>query len=112
MADSDPPNFRFTVTDKTFKVVSAIAAVVVIAWKGWNWSIDRAVAERDMQNEHRQFKELLVGTEKDPGGIVVQIKTHHSMLIKLDGDQGKLWSDVEALKKWRDSFATVAPVPK
>jgi hypothetical protein len=39
--------FRFTVTDKTFKVVSTIAAVVVIGYKAWNWTIDNAVAKRD-----------------------------------------------------------------
>ena len=40
----ETPQFRFTVTDKTFKVVSTIAALVVIGYKAWNWTIDNAVA--------------------------------------------------------------------
>jgi len=107
----ETPQFRFTVTDKTFKVVSTIVAVVVIGYKAWNWTIDNAVAKRDWQNEHRQFKELLLGTEKDTG-MVTQAKTAQSAIAKLDGDYGKLWSDIEALKKWRDSFATSVVAPK
>ena len=114
----ETPQFRFTVTDKTFKVVSTIAALVVIGYKAWNWTIDNAVAKRDWQNEHRQFKELLLGTEKDPG-IVAQTKTAQAALNKLEGDYGKLWLDMEALKKWRDAMtlphvpaAVPVPTPK
>ncbi len=109
--------FRFTVTDKTFKVVSTIAAAVVIGYKTWNWTIDNAVAKRDWQNEHRQFKEMLLGTDKEPG-MVNLMKESRTALVRLDADYGKLWLDMEALKKWRDAMtlpathAPATPTPK
>lgn len=103
--------FRFTVTDKTFKMVTTIAGVIVIGYRTWIWSIDSAVAARDLQNEHRTFKEILFGTKEEPGGMVAQSKAHHAMLLKLDSDYGKLWSDVEALKKLRDSAVSTAVAP-
>jgi hypothetical protein len=75
------------------------------------------VAKRDWQNEHRQFKEMLLGADKEPG-MVNLMKESRTALVRLDADYGKLWLDMEALKKWRDAMtlpathAPATPTPK
>jgi hypothetical protein len=48
--------------------------------------------------------------------MVNLMKESRTALVRLDADYGKLWLDMEALKKWRDAMtlppAAPTPAPK
>jgi len=104
----DVPQFRFTITDRTFKIVTTVAGVIVLVYKLWTWSIDSAVKARDLQADHQRFKEILFGTEKETG-LIQQVKTTHAATVKLDADYGKMWLDMDAVKRWRDTSLVTTP---